>query len=156
MAAVEIVNKATPPPSCRALGLVDGKDSDRWSAGGMTYERALTDLRRKAVDGGGNYVVIDATAPPKDGDYMPAFIIHGRLFTCPSGAVSANAAPAASSASPRPSPAACEPECSPGYTCLRGSCVSACNPLCNAGERCGQDRICHPISASPAPSSVPP
>jgi hypothetical protein len=46
-----------------------------------------------------------------------------------------------------PAPAAagaCEPDCSPGYTCLRGVCVSACNPPCPAGERCGADRVCYP------------
>jgi hypothetical protein len=44
-----------------------------------------------------------------------------------------------------PAPAGvCEPDCSPGYTCLRGKCVSACNPTCGDNERCGADRICHP------------
>jgi len=140
MAAVDVVNQATPPPSCRPLGLIDGKDADRWSPGGMTYERALLDLRRKAVEGGGNHVVIDATAPPRETDYLPAFVIHGRLFTCPGAAVPARSAPVGEAP-----PRVCEPDCSPGYTCLRGSCVSACNPLCSAGERCGQDRICHPV-----------
>src|SRR5262245_3575928 len=122
MAAVEVTNQGAPPSSCRPLGLVDGKDADRWSAGGMTYERALTDLRRKAVEGGGNYVVIDATAPPRETDYLPAFVIHGRLFACPSGP-----RPAPSAAVVQAAPRVCEPDCSPGYTCLRGTCVSACN-----------------------------
>jgi hypothetical protein len=39
--------------------------------------------------------------------------------------------------------AACEPECSPGYACVRGTCVSACNPPCGPGQRCGADRACH-------------
>jgi hypothetical protein len=52
---------------------------------------------------------------------------------------------------PAPVPAApalvCEPDCSPGYVCLRGTCVSACNPLCAENERCGADRSCHPRAA---------
>jgi hypothetical protein len=49
-------------------------------------------------------------------------------------------APAPASSAPA---GACEPDCSPGYTCLRGTCVSSCNPPCAAGQRCGADRICH-------------
>ncbi len=30
----------------------------------------------------------------------------------------------------------CEPDCRDGFTCVRGACVSACNPPCGAGERC--------------------
>jgi hypothetical protein len=47
-------------------------------------------------------------------------------------------------APPAPPAGVCEPDCSPGYTCLRGTCVSACNPLCGENERCGADRLCHP------------
>jgi hypothetical protein len=37
----------------------------------------------------------------------------------------------------------CEPSCSPGYLCIRGSCVSACNPPCSSDQHCGEDRTCH-------------
>lgn len=47
-------------------------------------------------------------------------------------------------APPAPVAPVCEPDCSPGYVCLRGTCVSACNPPCAESERCGADRICHP------------
>ena len=36
-----------------------------------------------------------------------------------------------------------EPDCSPGFTCLHGACVTACNPGCAGGEQCGGDRSCH-------------
>ena len=39
--------------------------------------------------------------------------------------------------------AICEPDCSPGFTCLHGACVTACNPGCASGEQCGGDRTCH-------------
>ena len=41
--------------------------------------------------------------------------------------------------------APCTPECSPGYTCLDGRCLSQCNPACDAGQRCGADRLCHHV-----------
>lgn len=150
LAAVQVEPKGEPPEACRALGRVEGKDTDRWAVGGLSYEAALLDLRKKAVNGGGNRLVVDEVTPPRATDYLPAFVIQARLFICPAAA-SAVGSPAASPAPAR----SCEPDCSPGYTCLRGSCVSACNPLCGAGERCGADRICRaePAVASPAPAS---
>ncbi len=155
IAAVEVASKVEPPAACRALGPLEGKDTDRWAPGGLSEHVALLDLRRKAVTGGGNHVVIDVVTPPRESDYMPSFSIQARLFACPA----AGGRPAALSPEPagsaRPAPArACEPDCSPGYTCLRAVCVSACNPLCASGERCGADRICRPdaVPGSPAPA----
>ncbi|MEP7120883.1 MAG: hypothetical protein ABJE95_08240 [Byssovorax sp.] len=160
LAAVQVDSKIEPPEACRALGPLEGKDTDRWAAGGLSYEAALIDLRRKAVNGGGNRLVVDEVALPRAGDYLPAFVIQARLFACPavgSGAASASVVPAANAATP-PAPS-CEPDCSPGYTCLRGACVSACNPLCSSGERCGVDRICRADSTvtipAPPPASSP-
>jgi hypothetical protein len=142
------------------LAQLEGKDDDRWAAGGLHYEKAILALRRQAVLGGGNYLFIDNVAPPRDTDYLPAFIVKARLFACPA-ATAASSAPVAAVAmgAPAPQPPSsvappapalvCEPDCSPGYTCLRGKCVSACNPLCAAGERCGVDRICHPLANTP-------
>ncbi len=158
LAAVQVESKVEPPKACRALGSLEGKDTDRWAAGGLSYEAALLDLRRKAVNGGGNRLVVDEVISPRATDYLPAFLIQARLFSCPvagAAVASASVAPAASAA---PAQArACEPDCSPGYTCLRGACVSACNPLCGAGERCGADRICRadPTLMSPAPVPAP-
>jgi hypothetical protein len=157
IAAVEIVSRVEPPAACRGLGPVEGKDSNRWVPNGPSYEAALVDLRRKAVSGGGNHLVIDALSPPDAQDYMPTFTIQARLFACPAARAGSLALapppPSAGAASAR----VCEPDCSPGYTCLRGVCVSACNPLCAVGERCGADRICRldtvPSSPAPVPGS---
>lgn len=37
---------------------------------------------------------------------------------------------------------ACVPDCSPGYVCIDGACVTSCNPPCSAGQICGADRVC--------------
>ena len=149
MSAVQISAAGAPPAGCRMLAALEGKDSDRWVPGGPHYEKAVIDLRRQAVLGGGNFLFIDSSSGPQSTDYMPTWLVKARLFSCPSGPPSAGApvAPAA----PAPSALICEPDCSPGYTCLRGKCVSACNPLCGAGERCGADRICHSITPPSAP-----
>ena len=154
LAAVEIVSKVEPPAACRGLGALEGKDSNRWVPNGPSYEAALVDLRRKAVAGGGNHVVLDVLTPPNALDYMPTFSIQARLFACPAAREGIAAPPPRAPPSAQPASARiCEPDCSPGYTCLRGACVSACNPLCGAGERCGVDRICRPdtVPGSPAP-----
>lgn len=150
LAAVQIDSKVEPPEACRALGALEGRDTDRWAAGGLSYGAALLDLRKKAVNGGGNRLVVDEVTSPRATDYLPAFVIQARLFKCPAAGAGSPVARAASAPAPVKT---CEPDCSPGYICLRGSCVSACNPLCGAGERCGADRICRadPTAASPAP-----
>lgn len=158
LAAVRIESNVEPPKACSALGPLEGKDTDRWAAGGLSYQAALVDLRKKAVTGGGNHLVVDAVTPPRATDYVPAFLIQARLFKCPAGG--AVAASASVSASPvaiaAPAKAqGCEPDCSPGYTCLRGTCVSSCNPLCGAGERCGADRICRADPTAPSPPPAP-
>jgi hypothetical protein len=47
----------------------------------------------------------------------------------------------------------CLPACRTGYTCLGGQCVSACNPICPAGEMCTAQGQCipgrAPISSEP-------
>lgn len=158
LAAVEIATRVEPPAACRGLGALEGKDSNRWVPNGPSYEAALVDLRRKAVAGGGNHLVLDVLTPPNASDYMPSFTIQARLFVCPAARAGGAPAPAAR-VEPSAQPASariCEPDCSPGYTCLRGVCVSACNPLCGVGERCGADRICRPdaVPGSPAPATT--
>lgn len=155
IAAVQVDTKIEPPKDCRALGPLEGKDTDRWAAGGLSYEAALLDLRKKAVTGGGNRVVVDEVTSPRATDYLPAFLIEARMFTCPVAGAAVASAPGPAIASAAAAPArVCEPDCSPGFTCLRGVCVSACNPLCGAGERCSADRICRadPTMAAPAPA----
>ncbi len=162
MASVQIASTGAPPTGCRMLAALEGKDTNRWSPGGPHYEKAVVELRRQAVIGGGNFLFIDNVAPPRDSDYLPAYVVKARLFACPATTpasvptVAAVAPPPPVHPPAQPSPAlVCEPDCSPGYTCLRGKCVSACNPLCEAGERCGADRICHPVAPVPQPPAAP-
>lgn len=70
------------------------------------------------------------------------------------------AAPAASEDSPAPPapPSAveeCLPACRSGFMCVRGSCVSACNPPCDAGQTCSATGECIEKEA-PAPVAAPP
>lgn len=52
-------------------------------------------------------------------------------------------APGASASEPSvASQPACLPTCRAGFTCIAGSCVSACNPPCDAGEFCTKDGEC--------------
>jgi hypothetical protein len=175
LAAVQVVGTEGALRGCRLLGPLVGKDEDRWTPGSPRYETAVQDLRRKAVLGGGNRLVTDSIEPPRDGDPVPAFVVRARLFACagsdggPSegpptppgsaGAIVSSPTRATAEVTPAAKPTArlsCEPDCSPGYTCIRGTCVSACNPVCGGGERCGTDRICHPLAAVAPAAPVPP
>lgn len=57
----------------------------------------------------------------------------------------------------------CLPACRRGYVCVRGECVSACNPPCADGEVCTEERECVPDTpvpgsgaAEPSPPTPPP
>jgi hypothetical protein len=159
LAAVQVVGTDAAVHGCRLLGTIEARDSDRFVPGGPRYETAMLDLRKKAVMGGGSHLVTDAIEPPRDGDYMPTFVVRARLFACAADGTIITPAQSAPEPPPPSKPAVaaaplCEPDCSPGYTCIRGTCVSACNPLCAHGERCGTDRICHPVSSTPAPAPL--
>ena len=43
-----------------------------------------------------------------------------------------------------PAADACNPICSPGFSCNAGTCIPQCNPACGEAETCGNDRLCHP------------
>lgn len=147
------------PEGCHAVGAAEGKGADDESA---SYEAAWADLRRQAAERGANYVVLDGASEVHFDGYsgsVSSLAVRGRLYACPGG-VSKPAQPAvARPATPSPAitsdappelvPASmdeggrCEPDCSPGYTCLRGACVPSCNPACWGGQHCGEDRRCH-------------
>jgi hypothetical protein len=92
---------------------------------------------------------IDRWTPPVIPPAMitpPALPPPGAPQGIPSGGATIEASASLSSplVLPVQSPSTtCEPDCSPGYVCARGACVSACNPVCWAGQRCGEDRVCH-------------
>lgn len=139
-ASALLVGKAEPPSSCRLIGAqqsMDPKIYAPFASFGANSDDALEALREKAIERGANYVVLDFVAGPS---------AQGRLFACPSDALATLSGPGGGAAPPAgmaPASAACKPDCSPGYACVDGSCVSACNPPCAAGKTCGADRLCH-------------
>lgn len=149
-AQVEL-SQAEPPPGCGYLGPIKG------SALVGDLSDAHGDAVRNAVMIGGNYVVVDVTERPVVAG-VGGYVVRGRLFSCarpqaplapqppraPVQIASVGPQNAAQSSDAVALPKAiCEPDCSPGFTCLHGACVTACNPGCASGEQCGADRTCH-------------
>ncbi len=159
------VSKREPESECRPLGAAEGRGDDDEAP---TYQAAWADLRRQAAERGANYVVLDASSETHLDSFTgstSSLTLRGRLFACPSvtTVTARSSQPTSARLSPAPAPAPmsfdpppelvpastdeggdrCEPDCSPGYTCLRGACVPACNPACWGGQHCGEDRRCH-------------
>lgn len=66
------------------------------------------------------------------------------------------AAPGARAAAPETAEEAdCEPACRKGFVCVKGGCVSVCNPPCGAGETCTEERTCAPKGDSVAAAAGP-
>jgi hypothetical protein len=125
------VSNQEPGPGCEFLSVVTASEGDESDPYQGLRERALA-LR-------GNYLVPDASRASRlTWGYRVAYEARGRVFRCA-------AIPAVVRVAPAPIPAipTCEPECSPGFTCVRGTCVSACNPPCSSDQRCLADRLCH-------------
>ena len=137
-----VMGRVEPPPVCRLVMSYMARDPKAYApfaALAANSEDALRELRLKASDSGANYVVVDFVAGPS---------AQGRLYACPPEAVPPpGAVPAVGVmvvAPPMPPPPdACKPPCSPGYACVDGTCVSACNPPCPASKQCGADRVCY-------------
>jgi hypothetical protein len=143
------VSRNEPGPACQPLGALEGSSQ---CCDVPVYESAYAALQKNAAVRGGNYVVIDHIHEPDryDSSYARVASIEGRLFSCPSGVAYARPQLGADWTEPdwsapvvAPDAALCDPDCSPGFLCCRGACVSACNPACTAGRRCGDDRLCH-------------
>jgi hypothetical protein len=115
------IGSAKDDPPCTLYGYSQG-------APASTDEGAIENLKVEAVRRDANFVVPDSFA--RQGGLVRA---TGRVYRCPDSLLRR----------PAPAPAACVPDCSPGYVCIDGKCLSACNPLCERGQRCGADRICH-------------
>jgi hypothetical protein len=160
IAAEVTVDKAEPSPTCGYLGPIKG--------GSMVGDLgdAHGEVVRRAVLRGGNYVSIDLLERPMVAG-VGGYTLHGRLFLCPKkNGEPQPPAPTTTFQAPRPMEAqapaaapkvdqpvsvsapkvACEPECSPGFACVHGACVTACNPACGNGQQCGTDRTCHVAS----------
>jgi len=54
--------------------------------------------------------------------------------------------PIANAVSGAPAELTCDPICSPGFACARGTCLPQCNPRCAADEICTPQRLCRPTN----------
>jgi hypothetical protein len=124
LAAAVPSSKDEPSSQCLLYGYSQGSDAS-------SEEGALENLKVEALRRDANFVVLDSLT--RRGGKVSA---AGRVYVCPESALRAPPKPA-------PTPLVCVPDCSPGYVCIDGKCISACNPPCEAGQRCGPDRICH-------------
>lgn len=134
-AAAIVVSKSEPGSACTLIGTQEGRDPKMWAPFAnlaANSEGAMENLRDKALDRGANYILLDSIMGP---------MATGRLYACPPGKIPDAAAPPGSG--PAAPASACKPDCSPGFACVDGRCVSACNPPCAAGQSCGADRVCH-------------
>jgi hypothetical protein len=79
-------------------------------------------------------------------------------FLCSPGGQCVHMQPSAPAHAPAPLWSAptnqCVPACRASYVCLSGQCVSACNPLCAAGETCTEAGQCVPSSTVPPAASA--
>ena len=144
------VGRAHPSSNARSLGPVEGQSGYGCAGFGTigTYEAAEADLRNRTASMGGDYVEIQTVLPPHDtGTQCPdnRMIIHGFAYKTVEDAVAtAASSPPAPPALSAPAATACDPPCSPGYSCDAGSCVALCNPPCGPGQTCRADRLCVP------------
>jgi hypothetical protein len=155
VAATVDVTKNEPAIGCEYIGSVKGSTA----LGELSDAHA--DVIRNALLTGGNYVAVDIVERPMIVG-VGGYTIRGRLFACPRKSSTSvemarldrglTGAPGNASGASRAAKttddgalpkAPCEPDCSPGYTCSQGACVTACNPACADGEQCGADRACH-------------
>jgi hypothetical protein len=161
--AVQVL-KADPPPGSTDLGAItayDGIGCGPLSDDG-TFDGALARIRNDAAARGGNYVEMVAIIEPhfQDNCQNHTFTIVGRLFrvrpkaagqTSEVAACDPPCSPGFSCESGACKPAPCSAACSPGYACESGACKALCNPPCKDGTVCRQDRTCGPTVVPPAP-----
>jgi hypothetical protein len=157
VAATVDVTKNEPPIGCEYIGAIKGSTA----LGDLTDAHA--DVIRTALLTGGNYVAVDIVERPMIVG-VGGYAIRGRLFACRQRPIApaemarldqggagagADVRRAASAAKTSEEPAfpkaLCDPDCSPGYACSHGACVTACNPACADGEQCSPDRTCRVV-----------
>ncbi len=125
------VSKMDPPAGCEYRGEIKGATP----LGDM--DDANSDVLRKAVLRGGNWVAVDLVERPVIVG-LGTYVVQGRLFACPlrlppqpmAAAPSPPAAPSPAPAAPpaAATPAPCEPECGAGFTCQLGACIAVPAP----------------------------
>lgn len=98
------------------------------------------------------------SAPPPEAPAAEV-VDDGRSGLEPPAPVPSSEAVPAQTKPTNPKPTAaekpCFPDCREGFTCVKGACVSACNPPCAAHERCTRDGECVSKGGAAAPPPVP-
>jgi hypothetical protein len=95
-------------------------------------ELCFDSMRRKACLAGADTIYGIAETREGGGGYLNAIFarsLPGPIDSAISGA---------------PAERACDPICSPGFACERGTCLPQCNPKCAADELCTRQRLCAP------------
>lgn len=95
-----------------------------------------------------------STAPPTDPAENPEATPAEPSEPAPPQEPVAAAPSAVAEAPASEDPNACLPECRSGHVCVKGQCVSACNPPCPDGLSCTAELTC--VAAPPAASAVEP
>jgi hypothetical protein len=95
-------------------------------------ELCFDSMRRKACLAGADVVYGIATTREGGVGYLNA--TFARSLPGPiDGAISGG-----------PAELTCDPICSPGFVCERGTCLPQCNPSCASDEICTRQRLCAP------------
>jgi hypothetical protein len=104
-------------------------------------ELCLDSMRRKACLAGADIVYGIAQTREGGVDYLNATFARSLP------------GPIEDAVSSRPAELACDPICSPGFVCERGTCLPQCNPKCAADEICTRQRLCAPTKPTKRMSS---
>jgi hypothetical protein len=95
-------------------------------------ELCFDSMRRKACLAGAD--IVYGITETREGEVGYLNATFARSLPGPSGdAISSG-----------PAELACDPICSPGFVCERGTCLPQCNPKCAADEICTRQRLCAP------------
>ena len=101
---------------------------DHMADEGLCFES----MRRKACLLGADTVYGIAETREDGVAYLNAIFAHSLTGPIESGISGA------------PAQLACDPICSPGFACEKGTCLPQCNPKCGADELCTRQRLCAP------------
>ena len=95
-------------------------------------ELCFDSMRRKACSAGAD--IVYGIAETREGGvaYLNATFAHSLP------------GPIGGATSGGPAELACDPICSPGFVCERGTCLPQCNPKCASDEICTRQRLCAP------------
>ena len=95
-------------------------------------ELCFDSMRRKACVAGAD--IIYGIAETREGGVAYLNATFARSLPVPIGGAMSGG----------PAELACDPICSPGFVCERGTCLPQCNPKCASDEICTRQRLCAP------------